>query len=52
MATESEYNSKFQSFEMLDNGTNGDLTANDGIYLNLHSILKWTRAKVLYTGRK
>ncbi len=32
MATVSEYNSKFQSFEMLDNGTNGDLTANDGIY--------------------
>ena len=32
MATVSEYNSKFQSVEMLDNGTNGDLTANDGIY--------------------
>jgi hypothetical protein len=32
MATTSEYNSKFQSFIMLDDGTNGDLTANDGTY--------------------
>lgn len=32
MATISEYNSKFQSFVMLDNGMNGDLVANDGIY--------------------
>ena len=32
MVTTSEYNSKFQSFQMLDNGTNGDVTANDGVY--------------------
>ena len=32
MATTSDYNSKFQSFIMLDDGTNGDLNANDGIY--------------------
>ena len=32
MATTSEYNSKFQSFTMLDDGTNGDIVANDGIY--------------------
>jgi hypothetical protein len=32
MATTSEYNSKFQSFVMLDDGTNGDVVANDGIY--------------------
>ena len=32
MATTSEYNSKFQSFAMLDDGTNGDVMANDGIY--------------------
>ena len=32
MATTSEYNSKFQSFIMLDDGTNGDINANDGIY--------------------
>ena len=32
MATTSEYNSKFQSFIMLDDGTNGDAMANDGIY--------------------
>ena len=32
MATISEYNSKFQSFEMRDDGTNGDLVANDGTY--------------------
>ena len=32
MATTSEYNSKFQSFVMLDDGTNGDLVANDGTY--------------------
>jgi hypothetical protein len=32
MATTSEYNSKFQSFIMLDDGTNGDFLANDGVY--------------------
>ena len=32
MATTSEYNSKFQSFNMYDNGTNGDAVANDNIY--------------------
>ena len=32
MATTSEYNSKFQSFTMLDDGTNGDIVANDGVY--------------------
>jgi len=32
MATTSEYSSKFQSFAMLDDGTNGDAMANDGIY--------------------
>tara|TARA_B100001758_G_scaffold50625_1_gene41125 strand:+ start:9858 stop:11639 length:1782 start_codon:yes stop_codon:yes gene_type:complete len=32
MATTSQYNSKFHSFSMYDDGTNGDLTANDGIY--------------------
>ena len=32
METISEYNSKFQSFVMLDDGTNGDAMANDGIY--------------------
>ncbi|MBT3611386.1 MAG: hypothetical protein HN522_00380, partial [Flavobacteriales bacterium] len=32
MATTSEYNSKFQSFIMLDDGTNGDVVSNDGIY--------------------
>ena len=32
MVTTSEYNSKFQSFLMHDDGTNGDLIANDGIY--------------------
>ena len=32
MATTSEYNSKFNSFSMFDDGTNGDLLANDGIY--------------------
>ena len=32
MATTSEFNSKFQSFVMLDDGTNGDVMANDGIY--------------------
>jgi hypothetical protein len=32
MVTTSPYNSKFQSFEMLDDGTNGDQTAGDGIY--------------------
>lgn len=32
MATTSDYNSKFQSFIMLDDGTNGDINANDGVY--------------------
>ena len=32
LATTSEFNSKFQSFLMLDDGTNGDLIANDGTY--------------------
>ncbi len=32
MATESEYNSKFQSFIMLDDGLNGDALAGDGIF--------------------
>ncbi len=32
LATKSEYNSKFESFVMLDDGTNGDLIANDGTY--------------------
>jgi len=32
MATTSDYNSKFQSFSMSDDGTNGDAIANDGIY--------------------
>jgi len=32
MATTSQYNSKFQSFAMNDDGINGDLTPNDGIY--------------------
>ena len=32
MATTSQYNSKFKSFSMYDNGTNGDIIANDGIY--------------------
>ena len=32
MATTSIYNSKFQSFIMRDDATNGDLVANDGIY--------------------
>ena len=32
MATISEYNSKFQEFSMYDDGTNGDATANDGVY--------------------
>ena len=32
MATTSEYNSKFQSFIMLDDGAGGDVVANDGIY--------------------
>ena len=31
MVTTNQYNSKFQAF-MFDDGTNGDLTANDGIY--------------------
>ena len=32
MATTSEYNSKFEEFEMYDDGTNGDLVANDNTY--------------------
>jgi hypothetical protein len=32
LATTSEHNSKFQSFIMLDDGTNGDIVANDGTY--------------------
>ena len=32
MATTSEYNSKFQSFIMLDDGTNGDVVANDNVF--------------------
>ena len=32
MATVSEYNSKFTSFDMYDDGTNGDAQANDGTY--------------------
>ena len=32
MATTSTYNSKFHSFIMYDDGTNGDLSANDGVY--------------------
>ena len=32
MATTSEYPSKFQSFLMLDDGTNGDMIANDGVH--------------------
>ena len=32
LATKSEYNSNFESFVMLDDGTNGDLIANDGTY--------------------
>ena len=32
MVTSSEYNSKFKSYVMNDNGLNGDLLANDGVY--------------------
>jgi hypothetical protein len=32
MVTTSQYNSKFQSFAMNDDGINGDVTANDGTY--------------------
>ena len=32
MITSSQYNSKFQSFAMNDDGINGDVTPNDGIY--------------------
>ena len=32
MVTTSQYNSKFQAFSMFDDGTNGDVSANDGIY--------------------
>jgi spore coat protein CotH len=32
MATKNEYNSKFQSFNMYDDGTNGDAQTNDGVY--------------------
>ncbi len=35
MATISEYNSKFKSFIMLDDGTNGDIIANDGTYTSI-----------------
>ena len=32
MITSSQYNSKFQDFAMNDDGINGDLIANDGVY--------------------
>ena len=32
MVSTNEFNSKFDSFEMVDDGTNGDLIANDGIF--------------------
>ena len=32
MATTSEHNSKFQEFLMFDDGTNGDVLSNDGVY--------------------
>ena len=32
MATQNEYNSKFKSFNMYDDGTNGDAQANDDVY--------------------
>jgi hypothetical protein len=32
MATTSDYNSKFEAFQMYDDGTNGDLIANDNTY--------------------
>ena len=32
MATISEYNSKFTSFNMYDDGSNGDAVAGDNIY--------------------
>lgn len=32
MATTSIYNSKFQKFTMVDDGTNGDVTAGDGLF--------------------
>ena len=32
MITYSDYNSKFQSYSMNDDGLNGDIQANDGIY--------------------
>jgi len=32
MVTTSQYNSKFQAFIMNDDGINGDVTANDGVY--------------------
>tara|TARA_B100001540_G_scaffold161017_2_gene142493 strand:+ start:1986 stop:3770 length:1785 start_codon:yes stop_codon:yes gene_type:complete len=35
MATTSEYNSRFESFVMHDDGTNGDILANDGVYTAL-----------------
>ena len=35
MATTNQYNSKFQSFIMSDDGTNGDILANDGIYTSI-----------------
>jgi len=35
MATDSEYNSKFQAFAMLDDGLNGDVMAGDGVFTTL-----------------
>ena len=35
MATISEYNSKFKSFIMIDDGTNGDILANDDTYTSI-----------------
>ena len=32
MVTTNEYNSKFKSYVMKDNGLNGDMLANDGVY--------------------
>ena len=32
MVTTNEYNSKFHSFSMADDGSNGDLLANDGVF--------------------
>ena len=46
MFTESQYNSRFTSIYMNDDGVNGDVTSNDGIYSanissNLNSIFKF-----------